>query len=162
MYYMTPDGLVPAQAEWVAVSTGPRADWGVQRLLELRALGTWLPTMKVRRRSSDRWKEVESPVFPRMSSRGQPNENSPLSCEFRACSIVKQGPRAAWIEGIRVPELHAVVAQTSGAVEPAEVIDEFSRRERDRVKRGWSALCARFAESGACSLASSRSGVRSV
>lgn len=49
---------------WFVIWTESRAEKKVEARIAALGLPTWLPTVKERRRWSDRWREVVSPLFP--------------------------------------------------------------------------------------------------
>lgn len=53
-----------AVGRWYAVQVRPRLERSVSRLLEERGYEQLLPTYKCRRRSANRFKELELPLFP--------------------------------------------------------------------------------------------------
>ena len=56
--------LRPAPDGWFVVWTESRAEKMVESRIASLGLEPWLPTVTERRRWSDRWREVETPLFP--------------------------------------------------------------------------------------------------
>jgi len=128
----------PAGAlKWLAVWTRPRAEKVAAEMLELRGITAWLPTMKVSRKWSDRWKEVVLPVFPGYLFAQAASDNWPELLRVRGVlTIVKEGRKPAWIREHQMQELRAAVEYVASGARDPEVVEDFELGARVRVIEG--------------------------
>jgi transcription antitermination factor NusG len=126
-----------ANGKWVAVWTRPRAEKAAAHVFARRAVPHWLPTLRVRRRWSDRWKDVELPLFPgylfaQTESKAWPS----ILTVPGVLTVVKNGRNPAWISAERMVELRRAVDRVVLGEQEPEVIDDFEPGDRVRVVDG--------------------------
>lgn len=137
-YPLVTNGLGRAtDFRWVAVWTKPRAEKVVAAALASRLDHVWLPQIRVRRRWSDRWKEVDLPLFPNYLFASIPERDWPTLLRVPGVlTVVKHGTRPAWLHEHQIIDLRiAVDALASGDVEP-ELVDDYEPGDRVRVISG--------------------------
>lgn len=122
---------------WVALRTRPRAEKMVAWVLERRGVEHCLPLITVKRRWSDRWKEVELPVFPgylfaQCSASAWPQ----VLTIGGVLSVVKRGRQPAWVKQTEIDELKAALEMMRLHGSDGEVVSEFIAGERVRVISG--------------------------
>lgn len=106
---------------WYVIWTEARAEKRVAQRLISRGLDVWLPLVTQRRRWSDRWKDVQVPLFPGYVFVGTPAEGyGTLLRTPGVRTLVKQGGQPARLTSEYVASLQAAVANPSVAAEPAE------------------------------------------
>ena len=104
--------LRPAPDGWFVVWTESRAEKMVESRIASLGLEPWLPTVTERRRWSDRWREVETPLFP---------------------GYLFARPAAQWHTVLHTPGVLTVVK--SGG-RPAQISDNFIQQLRGAITRG--------------------------
>jgi transcription antitermination factor NusG len=123
--------------KWLAVWTKPRAERVAAGMLEARGVAVWLPTITVRRRWSDRWKEVEVPMFPGyLFAQAGIGSWPELLRVHGVLTIVKQGRVPAWLRDHQMLELRAAVERICLGEQEPEVVDDYEVGERVRVIDG--------------------------
>jgi transcription antitermination factor NusG len=131
------EASVPRDKAWIAIWTKARAEKSVARTLEARAISVWLPTVVVRRRWSDRWKEVQFVVFPGyVFARIDLNEWGALLRVAGVLTVVKDGAKPARIRDAQLTELRSALAGLALGEHPPEVIADFKPSTRVRVIDG--------------------------
>ena len=108
--------LIPSPDGWFVVWTESRAEKKVESRIAALGLEPWLPTVTERRRWSDRWREVETPLFP---------------------GYLFARPAAEWHVVLRTPGVLTVVK--SGG-RPARLSDGFIQQLREAITRGGDAV----------------------
>jgi len=108
--------LIPSPDGWFVVWTESRAEKKVESRIAALGLEPWLPTVTERRRWSDRWREVETPLFP---------------------GYLFARPAAAWPVVLRTPGVLTVVK--SGG-KPVRLSDGFIAEFREAITRGGDAV----------------------
>lgn len=131
------EGESAQPAAWLAVWTKPRAEKVAARALESRDVPFWLPTMKVRRRWSDRWKEVELPLFPCyiFAEVGQDDWAALLRMPG-VLTVVKHGRKPAWIRSPQMEDLRDAVARLDPEEPEHEIVQDFELGDKVRVTDG--------------------------
>jgi transcription antitermination factor NusG len=107
---------VPSPAGWFVVWTESRAEKKVKSRIAALGMEPWLPTVTERRRWSDRWRDVEIPLF---------------SCYLFA------RPATQWHRVLRTPGVLTVV---KNAGSPALLSDDFVQGLREAITRGGDAV----------------------
>lgn len=130
------DARLEASVEWVVLWTKPRAEKRVARVLDAREIPIWLPTVTLRRRWSDRWKEVEFPLFPGYLFVQNLTHWTELLCVPGVLTIVKCGDKAARIRESQMAELKAALLLLSASEEQPEVVHDFEPSDRVKVIDG--------------------------
>jgi len=109
---------IPSSGGWFVVWTESRAEKKVESRIAALGLEPWLPTVTERRRWSDRWREVETPLFP---------------------GYLFARPAAEWHVVLRTPGVLTVVKSEG---KPARVSDGFVQELREAIARGGDAVKA--------------------
>lgn len=97
---------------WFVIWTESRAEKKVERRIAAMGLEPWLPVVKERHRWSDRWREVECPLFPGY--------------------LFAKATNAEWHKILRTPGVLTVV---KAGGKPALLADSFVTSLRDAVRR---------------------------
>jgi transcription antitermination factor NusG len=122
--------------KWLAVWTKPRAERVAAEMLEVRGVPVWLPTITVRRRWSDRWKDVQVPIFPGyLFAQAEMGSWPELLRVQGVLTVVKQGRVPAWLRDHQMFELRSAVERIGLGEEP-EVVEDYEVGERVRVIDG--------------------------
>jgi transcriptional antiterminator NusG len=101
---------------WFVIWAESRAEKRVEKRMEALGLSPWLPIVKERHRWSDRWREVECPLFPGY--------------------LFARATNADWHQILRTPGVLTVVKE---AGKPALLADSFVISLRDAIEREGSA-----------------------
>jgi transcription antitermination factor NusG len=109
---------IPSPGGWFVVWTESRAEKKVESRISALGLEHWLPTVTERRRWSDQWREVVTPLFP---------------------GYLLARPAAEWHAVLRIPGVLTVVK--SGG-QPAVLTDVFVQELREAIMRGGDAVKA--------------------
>jgi transcription antitermination factor NusG len=133
----TVKSLLPPGIAWLAVWTKPRAEKSVARILEAQSVPYWLPTLTVRRRWSDRWKEVELPLFPGyLFAQSSLDRWSTLLLVPGVLTVVKDGRRPAWISPRQLVSMQLAVEHFVRDTKEPGAIVPFERGDVVRVIDG--------------------------
>jgi transcription antitermination factor NusG len=97
---------------WFVIWTESRAEKKVERRIAALGLSPWLPVVKERHRWSDRWREVECPLFPGY--------------------LFARATNADWHRILRTPGVLTVITERG---KPALLADTFVRSLRDAIGR---------------------------
>ena len=109
---------IPSPGGWFVVWTESRAEKKVESRISPLGLEPWLPTVTERRRWSDRWRDVVTPLF---------------------SGYLFARPAAEWHAVLRTPGVLTVVK--SGG-QPAVLSDDFVQELREAIVRGGDAVKA--------------------
>jgi transcription antitermination factor NusG len=99
-------------APWFVIWAGSRAEKKVEKRMAALGLSPWLPVVKERHRWSDRWREVECPLFPGY--------------------LFARATFADWHKILRIPGVLTVITQRG---KPALIADSFVTSLRDAIGR---------------------------
>lgn len=109
----------PAEASdegWFVVWTASRAEKKVESRIAAMGVEAWLPTVTEKRRWSDRWREVVTPLFPGyLFARGAATRWHQLLRTAGVLTVVKEGGHPALLTDGFVASLRQAV-QCSGVV----------------------------------------------
>jgi transcription antitermination factor NusG len=105
--------------------TESRAEKKVEGRIAALGLSPWLPTVKERRRWSDRWREVASPLFPGyLFARARSVEWHKVLRTPGVLTVVKQGGRPALLADGFIAGLRDAIERNGAAPEPVvEMVD---------------------------------------
>ena len=106
------DILDSGTGPWLVIWVGSRAEKKVEQRIVAAGLSPWLPVVKERHRWSDRWREVELPLFPGY--------------------LFARASNPDWYKLLRIPGVLTVITQGG---KPALVADSFVRSLRDAIGR---------------------------
>jgi transcription antitermination factor NusG len=99
-------------APWFVIWADSRAEKKVEQRMKALGMSPWLPVIKERHRWSDRWREVELPLFPGY--------------------LFARATTADWHKILRIPGVLTVINQRG---KPALVADSFVNALRDAIGR---------------------------
>jgi transcription antitermination factor NusG len=117
---------------WFVVWTESRAEKKVESRLAEIGLEPWLPKVKERRRWSDRWREVVTPLFPGyLFARGGAAQLSRLLRTPGVLTVVKHGARPVLLASDFITSLRRAVENPGVGVE--RVDDPVDYRQGDEV-----------------------------
>jgi transcription antitermination factor NusG len=110
---------------WFVIWTESRAEKKVEARIAALGLSAWLPTVKERRRWSDRWREVVCPLFPGyLFARASSVEWHKVLRTPGVLTVVKEGERPALLTDSFVARLRDAIERRGAAPEPvAEVVN---------------------------------------
>lgn len=110
---------------WFVIWTESRAEQKVEARIAALGLSPWLPTVKERRRWSDRWRDVVSPLFPGyLFARASCVEWHKVLRTPGVLTVVKEGGRPALVTDGFISALRGAIERHGVAPEPvAEAVD---------------------------------------
>jgi transcription antitermination factor NusG len=101
---------IPNQYAWFAVNAKMQREKYVSNILRLKGYEVFLPLHRVRRRWSDRMKEIENPLFPGyIFCRFDPNEKLPILVVPGVLSIVGIGKAPLPVDENEINAIRTVV-----------------------------------------------------
>ena len=115
----------PQTDSWFVIWTESRAEKKVEARIAALGLSAWLPTIRERRRWSDRWREVVCPLFPGyLFARASSVEWHKVLRTPGVLTVVREGERPALLADSFVARLRDAIERTGAAPEPvAEVVN---------------------------------------
>ena len=117
---------------WFVIWTESRAEKKVEARIAALGLSPWLPTVRERRRWSDRWREVVSPLFPGyLFARARSVEWHKVLRTPGVLTVVKQEGRPALLADGFVAGLRDAIERNGAAPEP--VVESVDYRAGDEV-----------------------------
>jgi len=102
----------PLRDSWFVIWAESRAEKRVKKRLEALGLPAWLPVVKERHRWSDRWRDVECPLFPGY--------------------LFARATNADWSRILRTPGVLTVITEQG---RPATLADSLVAELRDAINR---------------------------
>lgn len=125
---------------WFVIWTESRAEKKVEQRLAVMGLSPWLPIVKERHRWSDRWREVECPLFPGYLFARATNANwSQVLRTPGVLSVVKHGGKPAVLDDTFVTSLREAIEREGAVPEPVAERPDFALGDEVIVQEG--ALC---------------------
>ena len=130
----TPD----AQADpWFVIWAESRAEKKVEKRMSALGLTPWLPTVKERHRWSDRWREVECPLFPGYLFARATNANwHQILRTPGVLTVVKEGGKPALLADSFVTALRDAIGRDGVAPEPVSESLEYAPGDEVIVQEG--------------------------
>jgi transcription antitermination factor NusG len=117
---------------WFVIWTESRAEKKVEARIAALGLSPWLPTVKERRRWSDRWREVVSPLFPGyLFARARSVDWHKVLRTPGVLTVVKQGKHPALLPDGLVAALRDAIERHGATPEP--VVEQVDFRPGDGV-----------------------------
>ncbi len=117
---------------WFVIWTESRAEKKVEARIASLGLSPWLPIVKERRRWSDRWREVVSPLFPGyLFARARSVEWHHVLRTPGVLTVVRHGGHPALLPDGFISALRGAIEQKG--VVPQPVADEVEYRPGDEV-----------------------------
>lgn len=122
---------------WFVIWTESRAEKQVAKRIAELGLPAWLPIVKERRRWSDRWKEIESPLFPGYLFAQAANVDwSRILRTPGVLTVVKQNGKPALVTNSFIATLRDAVTRDGAAPEPVTEQVEFAAGDEVIVQEG--------------------------
>src|ERR1043166_9192072 len=116
----------------LVVWTESRAEKKMASRLAAQGFDQWLPTVVQRRRRSDRWRDVVTPLFPGyLFARGSAEEVYKVLRTPGVMTIVKDGGKAAMLSDAFIASLRTVLASPQVEAEP--VVEPVSYEPGDEI-----------------------------
>jgi transcriptional antiterminator RfaH len=126
----------PSTGGWFVVWTESRAEKKVESRIAALGLEAWLPTVTERRRWSDRWREVVTPLFSGyLFARPAAEWHAALRTPG-VLTVVKSEGKPAVLSDQFVQELREVIARGGDAVRPLPVAAKFEPGDEVVVREG--------------------------
>lgn len=129
------DSVSPHEGEsdsWFVIWTESRAEKKVEARIAALGLSPWLPTFKERRRWSDRWREVVSPLFPGyLFARARSVEWHRVLRTPGVLTVVKHEGRPALLPDGFVAALRGAIERN--CIAPERVVEGVEYRPGDEV-----------------------------
>lgn len=121
---------------WFVVWTESRAEKKVESRISALGMEPWLPTVTERHRWSDRWRDVETPLFPgylfaRPAAEWQAALRTP-----GVLTVVKSGGKPAVLSADFIRELREAITRAGNAMEPLPVTARFELGDEVIVQDG--------------------------
>ncbi len=105
---------IPAAKKWIVVMTKPRMESSAAKNLLLQEYEVYLPIWYENRRVNGRWKQVQSPMFPRylfLTSRYDEQSFSSIRSTYGVSRLVKFGSEIAWVSDALVISIKKLETQ---------------------------------------------------
>src|SRR5260370_23175333 len=126
------DSAEAQNGPWFVIWAESRAEKKVEKRLGAMGLSPWLPVVKERNRWSDRWREVECPLFPGylFARANKANWNQVLRTPG-VLTVVREGGKPALLADTYVTALRDAISRQG--VTPEAVTDDVDYAPGDEV-----------------------------
>lgn len=122
---------------WFVIWTESRAEKKVEARIAALGLSPWLPTVKERRRWSDRWQEVVSPLFPGyLFARARSVEWHKVLRTPGVLTVVKHEGHPALLQDGFIATLRAAIEGNGSALEPVAESGDYRPGDEVIVQEG--------------------------
>lgn len=122
---------------WFVIWTDSRAEKKVEQRIAALGLATWLPIIKERHRWSDRWREVECPLFPGyLFARATGTDWHQVLRTPGVLTVIKEGGKPALIADTLVTSLRDAIGREGAAPEATSEQVEYSPGDEVIVQEG--------------------------
>lgn len=122
--------------DWFVVWTESRAEKKVKSRVSALGMEPWLPTVTERHRWSDRWREVETPLFPGYLFARPATEWQAVLRTPGVLTVVKNGGKPAVLSDDFVQQLREAITRGGDAVRPLPAAAEFGPGDEVVVQDG--------------------------
>ena len=130
----TPAGL---HDPWFVIWAESRAEKKVEQRMAAMGLEPWLPIVKERHRWSDRWREVECPLFPGyLFARATNTDWHKILRTPGVLTVVKEGGRPALLSSSFVTSLRDAIGREGAAPEPVTERVDYAQGDEVIVQEG--------------------------
>lgn len=134
---LTEDSKPESSGGWLVVWTESRAEKKVLSRIAAKGMDAWLPTIRERRRWSDRWREVVLPLFPGyLFARCDPSDVGSLLQTPGVLTVVKTGTRPAQLSDGFVRRLRDAVESSATPPEPVPAVFEYQVQQEVIIHEG--------------------------
>src|SRR5450759_4037254 len=125
---------------WFVIWAESRAEKKVEQRMAAMGLSPWLPIVKERHRWSDRWREVECPLFPGYLFAKATNADwHRILRTPGVLTVVKEGEKPAFLSDSFVTSLRDAIGREGAVPEPVTERVEYAPGDEVIVQEG--ALC---------------------
>ena len=122
---------------WFVIWAESRAEKKVEKRMAALGLSPWLPIVKERHRWSDRWREVECPLFPGyLFARATNADWYQILRTPGVLTVVKEGGKPALLADSFVTALRDAIGREGAAPEPVTVTIDFAPGDEVIVQEG--------------------------
>ena len=122
---------------WFVIWTESRAEKKVEARIAALGLSPWLPTVKERRRWSDRWREVVSPLFPGyLFARARSVEWHKVLRTPGVLTVIKKEGHPALLPDGFIAGLRGAIERNGFALEPVAESVDYSPGDEVIVQEG--------------------------
>lgn len=129
--------LDSAADRWLVIWAESRAEKQVAKRIAALGLPAWLPLIKERRRWSDRWREVEFPLFPGyLFARVGAGDWSSLLRIPGVLTVVRHNGKPALLSDSFIASLRDAIGRTGVAAEPVTENPEYAPGDEVIVQEG--------------------------
>lgn len=130
----TPEALADP---WFVIWTESRAERKVAQRMAALGLQSWLPTVRERHRWSDRWREVECPLFPRyLFARARGADWSRILRTPGVLTVVREGGTPALVADSLVSGLRDALGREGVTPKPAVGFINYATGDQVIVQEG--------------------------
>lgn len=131
------DAPVAHADPWFVIWTDSRAEKKVEERIAALGLTPWLPIVKERHRWSDRWREVECPLFPGYLFARATNAYWPQILRTPGVlTVVKEGGKPALLAGSFITSLRDAIEREGAAPEAVTERVEYTPGDEVVVQEG--------------------------
>jgi transcriptional antiterminator NusG len=122
---------------WFVIWTDSRAEKKVEQRIAALGLNPWLPIIRERRRWSDRWREVERPLFPGyLFARAARAEWHQILRTPGVLTVIKEGGKPALITDALVSSLREAIGRKGAQPEAVTERVDYSPGDEVIVQEG--------------------------
>lgn len=122
---------------WFVIWAESRAEKKVEQRLAAMGLSPWLPIVKERHRWSDRWREVECPLFPGYLFAQATNADWHMILRTPGVlTVVREGGKPALLADSFVTSLRDAIGRTGAAPEPVTERTDYAPGDEVIVQEG--------------------------
>lgn len=122
---------------WFVIWAESRAEKKVEQRMVAMGLSPWLPLVKERHRWSDRWREVECPLFPGyLFAKATNAEWHKILRTPGVLTVVKEGGKPALLTNSFVTSLRDAIGREGAAPEPVTERVDYSPGDEVIVQEG--------------------------
>mgnify|MGYP001561557607 FL=1 len=133
----TPENDNVKAGPWFVIWAESRAEKKVEQRLAAQGLSPWLPVVKERRRWSDRWREVECPLFPGyLFARAENADWHRILRTPGVVTVVKEGGKPALLSDSIVLSLRDAIGRDGAVPEPVEENVDYQPGDEVIVQEG--------------------------
>lgn len=131
------DASDPQTSPWFVVWTESRAEKKVEQRIAALGVSPWLPVVKERHRWSDRWREVELPLFPGyLFARAATVDWHRILRIPGVLTVIKEGGKPALLKHSFVASLRDAIGRDGAAPEPVTEQPDFAPGDEVIVQEG--------------------------
>lgn len=131
------DTAAVSVGSWFVIWTESRAEKKVEKRITALGLLSWLPLVKERHRWSDRWREVECPLFPGyLFARATPADLPSVLRTPGVLSVIRHGNKPAVLGDEFVAQLRDAIGRNGSTPEPLNDAIDYAPGDEVEVQEG--------------------------